>query len=123
MFKGAELPAIAVAPLLVLRADSSRILPEFLLAVLMSPATQALLRQSAVGTYVPQVPRQAIESLRIELPDLPSQIKLADLARLERRERELTDRLREVRARFFDLVVREVVQADRPSRRRIKERA
>jgi hypothetical protein len=56
---------------------------------------------------VPQVPRQAIESLRIELPNFQSQIRLADLARLGRRERELMDRLRDARARLFDLAVNE----------------
>jgi len=106
IFEQAEFSAVAAAPIYTLRADASRILPEFLAAVLMSPATQAVLRQSAVGTYVPQVPRQAVENLQIELPDLPSQMKLADLARLERREREMMDRLRDARARVFDLAVR-----------------
>jgi hypothetical protein len=79
----------------------------------MSAATQAMLRQTAVGTYVPQVPRQAIESLRIELPDLDNQIRLAELARLERRERGLTDRLREARGRLFDLAVMEAAKKAR----------
>lgn len=105
--------AVAAAPLWVLRGDPARVVPEFLLAVLLSAATQIKLRQAAVGTYVPQVPRQAIENLRIELPDLPRQIGLAELARLERRERELTDRLRETRARLFDLAVTEAAKKAR----------
>jgi hypothetical protein len=100
-----RISAVAAAPLWVLRIDKTRVIPEFLVAVLMSAATQATLRQAAVGTHVPQVQRQAIESLQIELPDLQSQIKLADLARLERRERELIDRLRNARERLFDLAV------------------
>ncbi len=113
LFEAVGLPAVAAAPLWILRADPSRVLPEFLLAVLVSAATQAIFRQAAAGTHVPQVPRQAIESLPIELPDLPSQIKLADLARLDRRERELTDRLREARGRLFDLAIKEVAEKAR----------
>ena len=109
----AGLSAVAAAPLLILRGDPARIAPEFLLVVLTSAAIQAILRQAAVGTYVPQVPRQAIESLRIELPDLPSQIRLADLARLERRERELMGHLRDARARLFDLAVKETTKKAR----------
>lgn len=108
-----ETSAIAAAPLFTLRCDASRISPDFLLAVLRSSTTQAMLRQSAVGTYVPQIPRQAIESLHIELPDLPDQIRLADLAHLERRESELMERLREVRERLFDLAVGEAAKKSR----------
>jgi hypothetical protein len=113
LFEPAEHPAVAAAPIYTLRADRSQVLPEFLVAVLMSPATQVIFRQSAIGTYVPQVPRRAIENLQIELPDLPSQIKLADLARLEQREREVMNRLRDARARFFDLAVKEVAKKAR----------
>ncbi|MGH7088373.1 MAG: hypothetical protein ACREFQ_05690 [Stellaceae bacterium] len=109
----AGLSVVAAAPLLILRGDPARIVPEFLLAVLTSAATQATLRQAAVGTYVPQVPRQALESLRIELPDLENQIRLADLSRLERRERELMDHLRDARARLFDLAVKEAAKKAR----------
>jgi hypothetical protein len=109
----AEVSAVAAAPLWVLRADPNHVFPEFLLAVLMSGATQTILRQAAVGTYVPQVPRQAIEHLPIELPDLQTQIRLADFVRLERRERELMDRLHEARGRLFDLVVKEAAKKAR----------
>lgn len=112
-FQSAGIPAVAAAPLLILRPDPASLVSEFLVAILMAPTTQAILRQSAVGTHVPQVPRQAIADLRIELPDTSSQIRLADLARLERREVELMDRLRDVRARFFDLAVKEVAKKAR----------
>jgi len=113
LFGGAEFPTVAAAPLFIVRVDPSRAVPEYVLAALLSPSTQSIFRQAAVGTYVPQVSRQAIESLRIELPDLPTQVRLADLAALERRERELTDRLCVARARFYDLIVQEVAKKAR----------
>lgn len=106
-------PAVAAAPLYILRARAKDIDPDFLVAFLEAPSTQTALRQDAVGTYVPQVPRQALEALRIELPDLPSQLRLADLARLERREIEVMDRLREARGRLFDLALREIAKKSR----------
>jgi hypothetical protein len=109
-FGGADLPAVAAAPLLILRSDARRISPEFLAALLLSPSTQAILKQSAVGTYVPQVPRHAIEALHIDLPDLASQTRLADIARLDQRETEVMDRLREMRGRLFDLAVKETAR-------------
>lgn len=115
LFMSAGLATVAAAPLYIIRVDPRRALAEYVLASLLSPSVQAILRQAAVGTYVPQVSRQAIETLRIGLPDLPTQRQLADLAFLTRSERELMDRLRDARLRFFDLAVREAA-AERGSR-------
>ena len=106
-------PTVAVAPLYILRGRAEDIDPDYLVAFLEADSTQTRLRQNAVGTHVPQIPRQALETLHIELPDLSSQIRLADLARLERREIELTDRLREARSRLFDLAIREIAKKSR----------
>lgn len=106
-------PAVAAAPLLIIRCAPAHILPEFLVTYLGLPAVQAELGQSAVGTHVPQIPRQALESLAIELPGLPAQAKLADLADLERRETELLDRLRNARGRLLELAIREVAKEGR----------
>jgi hypothetical protein len=106
-------PTVAAAPLLVLRGRTDQLDPRFLVAFLQAPSTQSKLRQEAVGTHVPQVPRQAVEALNIELPDLPSQAVLANLAHLERREVELMDRLREARSRLFDVAIREIAKKSR----------
>jgi hypothetical protein len=100
--------AVAAAPLVVLRPDRSRILPDFLVLFLGLPTTQSHLRKSATGTYVPQVPRQALEALSIPLPDLETQRLLVELAGLMRREKELMERIREGRERVFELALREL---------------
>lgn len=107
------LAVVAAAPLYVLRCRAKDIDPDFLVAFLEAASTQSALRQDAVGTHVPQIPRQALETLHIPLPDLSSQIRLADLARLERREIELMGRLREMRGRLFDLALREIAKKSR----------
>ena len=106
-------PTVAAAPLYILRRRAKDVDPDFLVAFLEAASTQSALRQNAVGTHVPQIPRQALETLHIELPDLSSQIRLADLARLERREIEVMDRLRESRGRLFDLALREIAEKSR----------
>lgn len=106
-------PTVAAAPLYILRRRAEDVDPDFLVAFLEAASTQSALRQDAVGTHVPQIPRQALESLNIELPDLSSQIRLADLARLERREIEVMDRLRAARGRLFDLALREIAKKSR----------
>jgi hypothetical protein len=107
------IPVVAAAPLLVLRCDPEQIAPEFLALFLQLPGTQAVLRNSAVGTYIPQVPRAAIADLLVDIPDLPSQRKLVEFAQFKRREAELMARLSDKRNRLLELAVRELARKDR----------
>lgn len=114
LFEGAPKPAIVAAPLYQIRPDGNCITPEFLALLLRSPKTQSELRQGAAGTHVPLIPRQSIEELTIELPDLQTQAKLVELALLARQEEAVMQRIRDARLRLFDLAVEE---ASRKARR------
>ncbi len=107
------IPVVAAAPLLVLRCNPEQVAPEFLALFLRLPGTQAVLRNSAVGTYIPQVPRAAIANLLVDLPDLAKQRKLVEFARFKRREAELMARLSDKRDRLLELAVRELAKKDR----------
>jgi hypothetical protein len=108
-----SMPAVAAAPLLVLRCDPSKIDPEFLVVFLRMAGTQAILRNSAVGTYIPQIPRTAIGDLNLTLPDLESQRKLVELAKMIRLESDAAIRLLQKRNEFFELAVRDLATKDR----------
>jgi hypothetical protein len=107
------IPVAAAAPLLILGCDPKQIAPEFLALFLQLPATQAALRNSAVGTYIPQVPRAAVADLLVDIPDLAGQRKLVELAQFQRREAELMACLTDKRARLLELAVRELAKKDR----------
>ena len=107
------IPVVAAAPLLVLRCNPEQIAPEFLVLFLRLPGTQALLRNSAVGTYIPQVPRAAIADVLVDIPSLASQRKLVEFAQFKRREAELMARLSDKRERLLELAVRELAKKDR----------
>lgn len=107
------MPVAAAAPLLVLRCDSAQIDPEFLVLFLQLARTQSCLRNAAVGTYIPQVPRSAVASLAVDVPDLASQRKLVEFNRIKRLEEELTAQLAAKRERLLELAVRELAKKDR----------
>lgn len=86
-------PAIAAAPVYVIRPDPASVRATFLVSFLNDPRTQALLRQSATGTHVPQVSRGALESLEIPLPPLTDQEAMGELARLLIRKKRIQDTL------------------------------
>jgi hypothetical protein len=86
-------PAIAAAPVYVVRPDPARVRAPYLAAFLNDPQTQTLLRQAATGTHVPQVARGALEALEIPLPALADQDALGELARLVIHKKKIEDAL------------------------------
>lgn len=88
--------AIAAAPLYTLR-PSPQIDAGWLALFLNSPPTQSTLQALARGTFIPQVPRNAVEQLLIDVPDLATQRALVSLTKLAQRERALAEKIYETR--------------------------
>lgn len=94
--RGTRFPALAVtgglvgalvaAPLYLIRPDPSKADAAYLAALINTPALQTALRAEAKGSYIPQVPAEAIRALRLPLPPLPEQRAIAALAELSREE-------------------------------------
>jgi hypothetical protein len=80
-------PAIAAAPLYLLRPSTNKLRAGYLVSFLNDPQTQSLMRQAATGTYVPQVSRQTLEQLEVPLPTLRDQDALGELSALIARRR------------------------------------
>lgn len=97
--RGTRYPAVAVpemldgalvaAPLYLIRPDQARADARYLAAIIAAPAIQAKLKAEAKGSYIPQVPADAIRALEIPLPPLPEQRAIAALADLARQEARL----------------------------------
>jgi hypothetical protein len=113
LLRTTETQVVAAAPLLSIRCDHTKLLPEFLVHYLQMAGSQELLRSAATGTYIPQIPRTAIENLPLDLPDLQTQKKLVELAQMERREADLSARLHQMRGQLFELAVRQLSLKDR----------
>lgn len=94
--RGTRFPALAVtgdlvgalvaAPLYLIRPDRSQADAAYLAALINTPALQAALKADAKGSYIPQVPAEAIRALRLPLPPLHEQRAIAALAELTREE-------------------------------------
>lgn len=89
-------PAIAAAPLFIIRTKPERLDPAYLAAFISDPETQALLRQKATGTHLPLVSRGVLENLEIPVPPRSKQRAIGALAQLisqkRRLEQEINDR-------------------------------
>jgi len=93
----ASTPMIAAGSLFILKADTARVSPAYLVFFLNLPATQAELRQMATGSTIPNLRRGAIEQLEVPLPSLEDQARIVELASLVRKESEITERINQLR--------------------------
>ncbi|AOZ71390.1 hypothetical protein LPB142_17900 (plasmid) [Rhodobacter xanthinilyticus] len=94
-------PIAVIVPLVVIRPDRDRILPEYLAWAINQPDTQRRLGLEAQGTALRMIPMPALENLEIAVPDLSTQKRVVELSALARREGQL---LRQLAARKDDLV-------------------
>ena len=89
----------------ILRIDRKRALPEYVAWYINQPSAQSHLLRGAQGAgNVTVVTRPVFEALEVPLPPLETQAQLVAVARLQRREKELTERILSKRAAWLSAV-------------------
>ncbi|MGI9322620.1 MAG: restriction endonuclease subunit S [Pseudomonadales bacterium] len=89
---------IVGAPLLLVRANADKVLPEYLLWCINQPSSQSSLASAARGTSVKMIGKQALEDLEVNLPPLAEQSKVAKIISLSNREQQLLEKMKKLRA-------------------------
>jgi hypothetical protein len=97
-------PMVAAGSLFILRSDAARVTADYLAFFLNLPATQAVLRQLATGSTIPNLRRSAVEQLALPLPSLSDQHKLVALSRLVRQQADIEARLNALRMQELNLL-------------------
>ena len=102
-----ELPAlcIAAAPLLRLRLRSNVLLPEFLAWYLRQKSAQAFFEGNAQGSATRMVGIDVLENLPIPIVPLEKQQKIVALVGLLERERQLRQRLGELKSIYVNKLI------------------
>jgi len=77
----------------IVRMRSDAVLPEFLAWFVNQPSAQTHLTGKAQGTTMMLVPKEAFESLEVDVPPLDVQRKIVELAALRQLERNLIENL------------------------------
>lgn len=92
-----DIPAIASTTLYIIRLISNDILPDYLCWYLNQPSVMALMKAQQVGTGTPLIHKQVVEDFEIPVPDLETQQRIVELARLQAKEKELYQAIAEKR--------------------------
>lgn len=90
---------IAAGYFFILRLASAAVLPEYLAWYINSePAQQYIQNVARRGTYMPVVPKSALEALEVDVPPVRTQRTIVELDQLSKRERSIQRDLEERRA-------------------------
>ena len=92
-----DIPAIASTTLYIIRLTSKDILPEYLCWYLNQPSVMAMIKAQQVGTGTPLIHKQVVEDFEIPVPDLETQQRIVELAKLQVKEKELYQAIAEKR--------------------------
>ncbi|NAZ35198.1 restriction endonuclease subunit S [Rubellimicrobium sp. CFH 75288] len=104
-------PVAVIVPLVILRPDRRRVLPDYLAWAINQPDAQRRLGAEAQGTSLRMIPMAVLENLEIAVPDLPTQRRIVELDALARREAQLLRRLAARREHLFSLILGEAARA------------
>lgn len=85
---------IIAAPLVRIRPDATRVLPQYLLWWVNHSRTQAFLKSHAMGTAQKMISMATLGSLRVQLPPLPQQGKIVAAYNLAVQEQQLLEQIK-----------------------------
>jgi hypothetical protein len=104
-------PAVVIVPLVIVRPDRARVLPEYLAWAINQPDAQRRLGAEAQGTSLRMIPMAVLENLEIAVPDLPTQKRIVELNALARQEGKLLQQLAARREELVSAILGEAAKA------------
>lgn len=101
---------VASSSFLVIRIAKSNIVePEYLNWYLNLPSTITLLSSNAVGTSIPSITKAILEDVEIPLPPITTQQKIVDIAKLQKKERQLREAITAKRQQIIDYKLKNII--------------
>ena len=104
-------PAVVIVPLVIIRPDRKRVLPEYLAWAINQPDAQRRLAAEAQGTSLRMIPMAVLARLDVAVPDLPTQNRIVALNALARQEGRLLRELADRREQLASAILGEAAKA------------
>jgi len=93
IYEGHNPPAVASTSFFVIRLTDNKVIPEYFGWFLNTYAIQNLLKGQAMGTAMPSISKQALESLQITIPDVETQHAILQIVKLRNKEKSLKQKI------------------------------
>ena len=107
--------AVAASHIIILRTEGRITIPDYLTWFLNLPRTQAKIRAMRSESSVPFVAVEALGRLKIEVPSIEVQKKIAEVQKLSAREQRLLEEIRTRRRVLVDGLLMGAVSSDQLS--------
>lgn len=105
-------PAIASSIFFVIKADQSRVIPEFLTTLFNMPQTQAYFQTLGAGSSIPSIRKSELEALAIKLPALELQRKTIAIKELHYKDIELSKQIITEKQKVYQAVIKNIIYQD-----------
>lgn len=109
--------AICAAPLIRIRPDQQKVIPEYLRWYINQPTSQNYLRSRAKGTTVQMISKQALDQMEILLPSMEQQKIIAEYCQLSAQEDHLLSQLNEKREAYNNSVLMQLASQPQQTKR------
>ncbi|GJM35123.1 MAG: hypothetical protein DHS20C18_41240 [Saprospiraceae bacterium] len=103
-------PAVASSVFFVIRLQSEKILPEFLMWYFNSRRIQLKLTRKNKGTSIPSIAKSVVTEMEIPVPELATQQKILDIHQLWSREQQLARQLLQEKEQFYENTLMQLFQ-------------
>lgn len=104
-------PALVVSPLMVLRPDKRKVLPEYIAWAINQPDAQRYFDLNARGSSIRMIPKSSLEDLEVSLPDLETQRFIALADALSQREEVLSQLLAQKKRELTSMILNDRAKA------------
>lgn len=90
-------PSVASTSFFVIKPTNKNLLPQYLAWFLNNQTTQTVLKGQAIGTSIPSISKQVLESLEIVLPSIEIQMAILQITKLRNKEKTLRQEIEKLR--------------------------
>lgn len=98
--------AVASTTFFVITPHRGEVLPEYLAAIFNHSSGQAHFNQLGLGSNIKSIRKGELEDMKIPVPTLAQQAKVADIANLQREDNKLTRKLMQKKNERYDSIIK-----------------
>ncbi len=102
--------AVLAAPLLRIRIDEARVLPEYLFWYLNQPEAQTYFGTQARGSQVRMIGKADLDNMHIPLPSLEKQRIIAEIVKFSIREQELLKKIQAAKKQYTRALITKIIE-------------
>ena len=102
-------PAIASSIFFVIKADQSRVIPEFLTTLFNMPQSQAHFQTLGAGSSIPSIRKSELEAFMVKIPSLELQQKAIAIKQLHYKDIELSRKILSEKQRIYQAIIKNII--------------